>query len=806
MLQLRALREFVPKDSDKSKKYDKPLEPDITFNNIEDFIEKYETTISSIPEKERYNLFVTANDVPSGCKKRKGSFLKQSLIMLDIDDIETEDFEKYDAYIQTICETLNIKKKNLFVIKSGNGLHINIYLKKPIENPKYFEENSIYYQIMCARIEAAIKDKGLSGSLDPQVFRENAMFRAPLTINKKKNKPERVVEMLYTPDKLEAINLDLVEISGMPQVKKTDQLTPKQLSYIKIDQSSIETGCEFLKYAKKNQSKINEPQWYAMLSVVSRLDQDLKKVHQYSREHPEYSKDETQKKAEYALKASGPRTCDNIETLWDGCKSCPHYKKITSPIQIKGENFIATEHSGFHMLSAKGALIPQYDDLQKFYAIKEPYINSNGVHYKWDGKCWQETPDIEIELFSEEHFAPRPKNQMVAEFKGKVKRTNYRRPEWFTDSIKRMINLQNGILNIDTMELTPHSKEYGFTECLNFEYDPNADAPRFRQMLKDVTQNDVKMQTLICEFFGYSLSADKPKADKILVMTGSGSNGKSSMLRILKEMAGRGARAIGVKQLMDPFYAQKLDGALFNVIEEVPRFADTDCWEMLKNLATGGDITVSRKHKDPYEITNKAKMIMTCNELPKGANPNHGYFRRLLIAPFNATFSKDKGNLDVNIDTYIIENELPGVLNILLRAYKHLAENDYQFTESAKMNAALEEYKLDMDSVARWCEDNLEIGEPPKTMDMAPDWCKKSGSGMPVLVVSDMHKDYSEECKNNGEKPVAVRQFSARVFEWSKKASDQFEGNAVQPEKRKARVDGRNINVIHGVKYKNAEF
>src|SRR4029079_17555898 len=49
-----------------------------------------------------------------------------------------------------------------------------------------------------------------------------------------------------------------------------------------------------------------------------------------------YSREETDKKLDHALEASGPRTCANIrDSLGCGaCRNCPFADKIRSPIEL----------------------------------------------------------------------------------------------------------------------------------------------------------------------------------------------------------------------------------------------------------------------------------------------------------------------------------------------------------------------------------------------------------------------------------------------------------------------------------------
>ncbi len=758
MLQIRKLREYTPKGQTVSEKYDSPLDPDLVFPNIESLLTNLQDTIDKIPESERYNLFCTLHNQPDDALGReKRIWGKQELIMFDIDGIT---FGKDELYLQVIASALKVAPTAILQILSGGGYHFLVKLKDPIKDISFFDKNRLYYQVLCSRINDLLQVQGLLGAADANVFAPKFLFRLPLTLNRKPNREPLWVKLLHSH--IEPIDLDLREVSGLPKLSDDDFMSEKELSYIKIDTSSVETGCEFLKFAKENQPSMSEPQWYAMLSILGRLEGGREKAHEYSKFHPDYTHTHTERKLEQSLKTSGPRTCDNVNSVWGSCKTCPHYKKIRSPISIKGVDFIATEYSGFHAIGLKGNLTPQYDDLRKYYQKKMPYLNVNDTHYQYLENYWQERTIRRVEEFAQDSFLPVCNNTMSSEFKGIIQRTNIREPNFFSESTDRHLNLRNGILNIDTMKLLPHSHEYGFRHLLPFDYDPQAECPTFEKMLGNVTLGDKALQDILLEFMGYALSNDDPRADKILILTGDGQNGKSRFLNILRALGGDHVTYLGVKDLANSFKAQRLDGAFFNIMEEVPPFADSEFWEMLKNLSVGGDITVEEKFKRPYDFKNKAKLIMTCNELPKGITPDFAHFRRLIIVPFNAKFSHELGNIDITIDKRVIENELAGVLNRVLKAYHALFSRGYVFTASPLVDRAISEYRENMDSVARFAIDHLQAGESPKGLKL-PEWMKPDKEGRICADLQLMYMTYNAWCKSNGEHPVSFNPFSKRL-------------------------------------------
>lgn len=802
MLQFRRIKTFIPKGETELVKFDEPLIPNIEFKSLADFVNNYAEEFSQVPETERVNVYCTVNHVIEGVEKRVESWKEQDIIFFDIDDVSDLDKEQVTKYLEIMAPLCATTPENLVAITTGSGFHILLSLKKPITSKSYFEEHRIHFQVLCSRINEKFQAAGLTGSLDAQVFAPNRMCRAPLSIWEKRGE-QKPVTLSFKPPKIKPVDFDLKKLSGLPDVEQKDQMSEQELTYIRVDNKTVETGCEFLKWTKKYQAKVSEPQWYAMLSVIGRLDQGKSKVHDYSKKHPSYNDVATDRKLDQALNLSGPRTCSNIQSLWKGCDKCPYYKKVRSPIAIKGKDFIATAHAGFHMMNAKGGLTPQYDDLKKFYAKETPYINANSEHYRFEQNHWEFEPDVFIDNFAEEHFSPPARNTMANEFRGKIKRTELRKPTWFSESTERRINLSNGVLNIDTGVLEPHSPKYGFKYILDYPFDEAADCPKFRQLISNVTKGDVALQTVLMEYMGYALSGDAPLAQKALVMTGSGANGKSTFLNVFKAIMGQSVTYLGVSDLQNHFHLQMLDGSLLNIMEEMPKFSDAKFWELFKNLVVGGSVTVSAKGKTPYSIHPKSKILMTCNELPKGANANHGFFRRLIIVPFDAVFSKDTKGFNRKLDQEIIEEELPGVLNICLKAYQSLKDQNYEFTSAERIDGALDDYKLEVDTVLRWVSENVELRESGgvQTEQRADGWLTNQ-KGKVYAVVSRMYADYKKDCDENGEKAWSRNAFTKKLRVAIDAVSKKSPGTLL-PEFSKQRVDGKPEPVILNISYKS---
>lgn len=710
MIQLLGLRAWVPKDSKdgQPKTFDKPYPIDIPLATPKELFQRLDEVLDKIHPDERWNLFYTL----AACGEKR-EFKWTKTIAFDIDKINP----KYeDAIIEVVLSALKLSRAEVGIVGSGNGYHFLIELKEAITDKTFFEKTRPHYKAVCAQIDEALAKAGLEGKADTAIFDARRILRVPGTINRKPDKPEtrsRLLNKIGTP-----VDFRLEVLSGLPVVDKTEQVDKRFLAkFPRVYPAAVLEGCDFLKSCLASPNAIDEPAWYAALSITSRLDGEgstgRERSHELSRGHRGYSAEETDKKIDQAMDASGPRTCESIGHIFNGCKQCPNFGKVTSPLLIRGADAIPTEDTGFHtvIVQKNGAqkVIPAYDDLRRFFERETNYkvLGGSRIVYVWKKTHYEQFEDAYLQSYAQEKFKPAATatTKMVQEFANLVSRTNIKGIDWWEENTKRKLNFKNGYLDIDTMEFRPHDPELGFRHVLPYEYDPAATAPMFKKMLALVTGSDPEMIAVLEEFMGYCLSNDSCWAQKALVLTGEGSNGKSTFLDTLKALAGKGNySSVNMAKIDEAYQLANLDKSLFNISEETPPKAFRDN-STFKNLVTGGTFVVRIIYEKTYEITNRAKLILTCNQLPDSLDNTHGFYRRLLIVPFNQTIDASTPGFDPYMSEKLLQ-ELPGIFNMAIAAY-HRLRKARGFTSSHKLKESLDEYRLDNDTVLYWVSEHL---------------------------------------------------------------------------------------------------
>lgn len=707
MIQVMGLRSFVSKEGEKVT-YDKIFPTAEPIPSVKALFESLDSVLEQIPKSEHWNLFYT----PANCGEGKREFASSKVLAFDLDGIK---LKFLDNYIHEVLAVLGADRETTGIVASGNGLHFLLELQTPITEKEYYKKNRAHYKAVCEKINKAIEIAGLPGKADTSVFEPRRILRLPGTVNRKPDKPEKQCTLL-NPIKAVA-RFSLVETSGVPIVAEAEQIDARVLKrYPRTDASAVLSGCGFIKHCQDNASQIAEPAWYAALSITARLEGEalagFPLSHELSKGHPSYTSEETARKIDQALDASGPRTCESINNLWDGCKACPNFQKVTTPLLIRGAGTIATELTGFWNIpwgESKAKPTPNHEDLMKFFDREKKFkvIGDSRQVYVWSGTHYVPMEKASLEAFARDNFDPKPSMDITREFRQRVEISNIMPVEWWNDTTHRKMNFLNGYLDIDSMNFMPHDPTLPFRNVLPYSYDPHALAPCFTKMTKLVTGGDLPTIEVLLQFMGYSLANDTCWAQKALVLTGEGSNGKSTFLDVLKALAGKNNYAsINMAKIDSDYNIATLDKRLFNISEETPPKAFIDN-ATFKNLTTGGTFLVRMPYKEPYEISNRAKMILTCNTLPETFDNTHGFYRRLLIVPFNQTIDRGSPDFDAKMGDKLAL-ELPGIFNLVIQAYHRLTKAQ-AFADSQKIQDSLDEYRMENDTVLYWAKEFLVI-------------------------------------------------------------------------------------------------
>ncbi|WP_245327404.1 DNA primase family protein [Hymenobacter fodinae] len=375
----------------------------------------------------------------------------------------------------------------------------------------------------------------------------------------------------------------------------------------------------------------------------------------------------------------------------------------------------------------------------------------NGRLYAYNGAYWKELLEDDLRAFLQKaaekfgvdrydaRFAPFGE-QLYRQFLSSAYLSS---PERSRDIVK--INLANGTFDvgIEGQRLRSFDRKDFLTHQLPFAYDPQAEAPLFQAFL-DRVQPDKDCQDLLAEYLGYLfVSPAKLKMEKTLLLYGTGANGKSVFFEIVSALLGKeNISHYSLQNLTtEPAYCRAhLADKLVNYASEINGKLEAN---VFKQLVSGEPVEVRLPFGQPFTITDYAKMIFNCNELPSDVEHTPAYFRRFLIVPFKETIPE--AEQDRQLATKIIASELSGVFNWVLDGLHRLLKRGC-FTDCDAVREQVEAYKLQADSVRTFLAEEGYVPDPERTMTRA-----------------ELYLHYKSFCQDNGFRFVHSRNFAKRL-------------------------------------------
>lgn len=268
-----------------------------------------------------------------------------------------------------------------------------------------------------------------------------------------------------------------------------------------------------------------------------------------------------------------------------------------------------------------------------------------------------------------------------------------------------LICVKNGLLNLETLQLEPHTPHHYFFNQIPINYDPTANCPKFKKFLTEIV-NPPYEQTLQ-EIAGYCLWRSYPAA-KGFMLYGEGNNGKSTYVKIIEKMLGEENIAhIPLHKLnRDRFSTAQLHNRLANTFTEISD-AEINDLSVFK-AATGGDTLYGEfKFKNQFPFTNHAKQIFSANKIPRieTNNDNLATWRRWLLIPFEQDFT---GRENKNLLSELCE-EMEGIFVWALEGLRRLQSNNWQFSGDEGAEKTRNIYLEQSDSIGSFCNTCLTI-------------------------------------------------------------------------------------------------
>lgn len=314
-----------------------------------------------------------------------------------------------------------------------------------------------------------------------------------------------------------------------------------------------------------------------------------------------------------------------------------------------------------------------------------------------------------------------------------------------------LLNLENGTLDLRTMEFHEHDPKDFVTKISHINYNPEATCPRWNQFIDEVMVGRKNVARYLQKAIGYSLSGDTSLECLFIMFGPTTRNGKTTTIETILRVMGEYGRSAKPDMLATNYFrgqsngssddVARLAGARFVGISEMEQKLTINA-SLTKQLTGNGSITARFLYEGYFEFHMQAKIFIDTNHLPNVTDRTLFESGRLKIIPFTRHFEDHEQ--DKTLKTTLMKPEnLSGILNWCIEGYRlYKAEG---LDEPDEVKAATEEYRVDSDRTAQFMKQCLR---------------KEKGS---EIKASAIYSHYKNWCNDNGYKYESSQNFYKRL-------------------------------------------
>jgi len=351
------------------------------------------------------------------------------------------------------------------------------------------------------------------------------------------------------------------------------------------------------------------------------------------------------------------------------------------------------------------------------------------------------------------------------------------------NSNENIINFQNGLLFLDTMELKPHTPDVYSTIQIPCNWNPNTiNSPIFDSFLNDLTEGNEEKKTFLMQYMGVCISNLKGyRLKKSLFMVGKGDTGKSQLKGLTERLVGTGnCSSITLSELEKRFgtsniYNKRMAGdsdMSFMAVKEL---------KMFKQLTGGDSVPIEFKNKTPFNYVYNGVLWFCMNELPKfGGDRGQWVYDRIIVMHCDNVIPKDKQD-KMLVDKMFEERE--AIVCRAVQALKAVIQNGINFSIPECCIIENKQYQKDNDPVQMFFEECCiprEKGKvydnctTKKMYDVFKEWCKDNNNNY-VIQKQEFNKSFMGMFNASNIKDLYVIVNGTRYFKFTLTAEAKHE-------------------------------
>lgn len=362
-----------------------------------------------------------------------------------------------------------------------------------------------------------------------------------------------------------------------------------------------------------------------------------------------------------------------------------------------------------------------------------------GDWYRWTGSHWAVWPDSAVDEYlyaitEEATYIAGEKVERWAPTRDKIANLGHalgrgavqRDPE--LDS-EKAIACTNGVIDLVSSTLLPHTPTRFNLHCLPYAYDPEAACPQWLAFLDSVLPDQVDAHQFLREWFGYVLSG-RTDLQKIASLVGPPRCGKGTIARVMEALLGSDSVASPTMEKMaTQFGEQGLIGKSLAILADVRWNVRAVGEAVPVLLAISGEDArdVPRKNRTDWHGKLDARFVLMSNDTPTFTDASGALAIRMIHVVFGESFV---GREDHTLTSRLL-GELPGILNWALGGLRELIERGRfeppqcsvdLHAEVVRISAPVTGFVDDRCTLKPDCEEELD-----DLYVQFEDWSKKAG-------------------------------------------------------------------------------
>ena len=308
-----------------------------------------------------------------------------------------------------------------------------------------------------------------------------------------------------------------------------------------------------------------------------------------------------------------------------------------------------------------------------------------------------------------------------------------------------LLGCANGVVNLQTQKLQVGNQSDLISLSTYVDFIPDAKCTRWDGFLKEVFGDD-DLINFIQRAAGYSLTGLTEEQYSFFCY-GTGANGKSTFLNVLRTVFGEYARNTPFETLQElkgdraSNDLAALCGVRLVTASEVRDGARLNEGR-IKSLTGQDPITCRYLYGEYFTYQPTMKIWLAANHKPVIRGTDEAIWRRILLIPFNVYFSKDKADMKLSKD---LEAEAPGILAWVVRGCKEWQEKG--LCPPATVRRATQDYRQEMDALEQFLDE-----------------CTDRGPTLKVQA-SVLYEAYKSWVERNGEFRISGAAFGRRIGE-----------------------------------------